>query len=257
MKRLCVRRLEGAHDRGEMRAGYRQFCAIARTLDLVGQRWTLLVVRELLLRGPLPAAGIARGLPDVPMNQLVERLALLESRGLVRRRGGKDARIRARGYEYELTEAGRELGDVLEALAAFGLSRLAGAGREPDDAVLPHVLMRQLELRYDRAAAGAAGFSARFELALTDPEQLWSVEAAADAPGRFALVARPDGLQARAGACLDADAVLTCSVETCTRLVARDPDSRVEIEVAGAEDLAATLLDLLGARAPAGTAVAA
>ena len=250
-----MRRLEGAHDRGEMRAGYRQFCAIARTLDLVGQRWTLLVVRELLLRGPLPAAGIARGLPDVPMNQLVERLALLESRGLVWRRGG--ARIRARGYEYELTEAGRELGDVLEALAGFGLSRLAGAGREPGDAVLPHVLMRQLELRYDRAAAGAAGFSARFELALTDPEQLWSVEPAADAPGRFALVARPDGLQARAGACLDADAVLTCSVETCTRLVARDPDARVEIEVAGAEDLAATLLDLLGARAPAGRAVAA
>ena len=250
-----MRRLEGAHDRGEMRAGYRQFCAIARTLDLVGQRWTLLVVRELLLRGPLPAAGIARGLPDVPMNQLVERLALLESRGLVRRAGG--TRIRARGYEYELTEAGRELGDVLEALAGFGLSRLAGAGREPGDAVLPHVLMRQLELRYDRAAAGAAGFSARFELALTDPEQLWSVEPAADAPGRFALVARPDGLQARAGACLDADAVLTCSVETCTRLVARDPDARVEIEVAGAEDLAATLLDLLGARAPAGRAVAA
>ena len=135
--------------------------------------------------------------------------------------------------------------------------RLRAESREPGDAVLPHVLMRQLELRYDRAAAGAAGFSARFELALTDPEQLWSVEPAADAPGRFALVARPDGLQARAGACLDADAVLTCSVETCTRLVARDPGSRVEIEVAGAEDLAATLLDLLGARAPAGRAVAA
>ena len=257
-----MRRLEGAHDRGEMRAGYRQFCAIARTLDLVGQRWTLLVVRELLLRGPLPAAAIARGLPDVPMNQLVERLALLESRELVRRRGsddgrGDDGRIRARGYEYELTEAGRELGDVLEALAGFGLSRLAGAGREPGDAVLPHVLMRQLELRYDRAAAGAAGFSARFELALTDPEQLWSVEPAADAPGRFALVARPDGLQARAGACLDADAVLTCSVEVCTRLVAGDPAARAEIEVAGAEDAAATLLDLLGAPAPAGTAVAA
>src|SRR2546421_12114508 len=98
-----------------MRAGYRQFCAIARTLDLVGQRWTLLVVRELLLRGPLPAAGIARGLPDVPMNQLVERLALLESRGLVVGRRGGD-RIRARGDEYELTEAGRELGGGVEAL---------------------------------------------------------------------------------------------------------------------------------------------
>ena len=42
-----------------MRPGYRQFCAIARALDLLGQRWTLLIVRELALRGPLTAAAIA------------------------------------------------------------------------------------------------------------------------------------------------------------------------------------------------------
>jgi DNA-binding HxlR family transcriptional regulator len=71
-----------------MRPGYRQFCAIARALDLVGQRWTLLIVRELALRGPLSAAAIARGLPDVPMNQLYERLTLLEARGVVAAGGG-------------------------------------------------------------------------------------------------------------------------------------------------------------------------
>ncbi|MDQ6914710.1 MAG: winged helix-turn-helix transcriptional regulator [Actinomycetota bacterium] len=240
-----------------MRGEYRQFCAIARTLDLVGQRWTLLVVRELLLRGPLPAAAIARGLPDVPMNQLVERLALLEARGLVgvAASGRDDGEGHARAYE--LTEAGRELGDVLEALGRFGLARLAGSGREPGDAVLPHLLMRQLELRYAGAAAGGAGLSGRFELTLTDPEELWSVEPGRKAPERFALVARPGGLATRPGACLDADAELRCTVDTCTRLIARDSEAIVDVEVTGDRALAEGLLSLLGAPVSDGAAVAA
>jgi DNA-binding HxlR family transcriptional regulator len=237
-----------------MRGEYRQFCAIARTLDLVGQRWTLLVVRELLLRGPLPAAAIARGLPDVPMNQLVDRLALLEARGLVTVAGdGEWAHARA----YEMTEAGRELGGVLEALGRFGLARLAGSGRAEGDAVLPHLLMRQLELRYEVAAAGELGLSGRFELVLDDPEELWSVEPGRDAPERFALVARPEGLVTRPGACLDSDAELRCTVDTCTRLVAGDSEAVVEVEVTGARTLAESLLSLLAAPAPDGAAVAA
>jgi DNA-binding HxlR family transcriptional regulator len=235
-----------------MRGEYRQFCAIARTLDLVGQRWTLLVVRELLLRGALPAAAIARGLPDVPMNQLVDRLALLEARGLVVAGDGAHAR------GYELTDAGRELGGVLEALGRFGLARLAGSGQAQGDAVLPHVLMRQLELRYEVATAAAgAGLSGRFELVLCDPEELWSVEPGREAPERFALVARPEGLVTRAGASLDADAELRCSVHTCTRLVASDPEAVVEVEVTGDRALASGLLSLLAAPARDGAAVAA
>jgi DNA-binding HxlR family transcriptional regulator len=222
-----------------MRLGYRQFCAIARTLDLVGQRWTLLVVRELLLRGPLTAAAIARGLPDVPMNQLVERLALLEARGLVRT---ADSGERA----YELTGAGRELEEVLGALSRFGLERLAEAPRE-EEAVLPHVLMRQLELRYDAARAAAVGFRGRFELVLDDPEQLWSVEPGRAAPERWALVARPDGLTARAGSCLDPDAVLSATVAACAGLVAGDPDAGLAIDVAGDRDRVGALFALLGA----------
>lgn len=225
-----------------MRGDYRQFCAIARTLDLVGQRWTLLVVRELLLRGPLPVAGIARGLPDVPMNQLVERLGLLEARGLVAVAPEAGGSGRSPARVYELTEAGRELGDVLEALGRFGLARLAGAGRAPGDAILPHVLARQLELRYAVAGGGLEG---RFELALLDPEQLWSVEPGRSAPERFALLARPDELAVRPGACLHPDASLRCTVETCTRLVAGDSEAGVEVEVAGDRDRAAALLALL------------
>jgi DNA-binding HxlR family transcriptional regulator len=239
-----------------MRGEYRQFCAIARTLDLVGQRWTLLVVRELLLRGPLAAAAIARGLPDVPMNQLVDRLALLEARGLVAVAGDggeRDGRARA----YELTEAGRELGGVLEALGRFGLARLAGPGRADGEAVLPHLLMRQLELRYDVAAAGERGVSGRFELVLDDPEELWSVEPGREAPERFSLLALPEGLATRAGACLEPDAELLCSVDTCTRLIAGDPEAVVEVEIRGDRDLAESLLSLLAAPARDGAAVAA
>jgi DNA-binding HxlR family transcriptional regulator len=237
-----------------LRLDYRQFCAIARTLDLVGQRWTLLVVRELTLRGPLTAAGIARGLPDVPMNQLVERLAMLEARELVRAQDAAPAGSPTR--EYELTETGADLGSVLEALARFGLEHLVGEGAEPSDAVLPHVLMRQVELRFDREEAARREFAGRFELSLVDPQTLWSVEPGADAPDRWALIAKDGELRIRAGACLDPDASLQLSVDACTRLVAGCSNAALEVEVAGDRTLADGLLDLLGAPA-AKTAAAA
>src|SRR2546421_5556267 len=111
---MCTRPWTGG--RGEMRTSYHQFCAVARTLDAIGSRWALLIVRELVLRGPLTAAAVGRGLPDVPPNQLAERLGELEALGLVRRAlepGG--------ARRYELTERGRRLGPVLDALAEFGL----------------------------------------------------------------------------------------------------------------------------------------
>jgi DNA-binding HxlR family transcriptional regulator len=234
-----------------MRPGYRQYCAIARALDLLGQRWTLLIVRELALRGPLSAAAIARGLPDVPMNQLSERLALLEARGIVAARQGE-----ASSRVYEMTEAGNELEDVLGALARFGLGRL-GEDAEPGDTVLPHVLMCQLELRFDTQRASAGRFAGRFELELADPDALWSVEPGAPAPARWALLAGPAGLRVRAGACLDPDASLRASVDVCVRLVAGDPQAALEIEAEGDEALVLGLLDLLGAQAPAQARTAA
>ena len=233
-----------------MRPGYRQFCAIARALDLLGQRWTLLIVRELALRGPLNAAAIARGLPDVPMSQLYERLALLEARGIVAAREDTDS-----SRVYEMAEAGHELGDVLGALARFGLGRL-GEDAEPGDAVLAHVLMAQLELRFDAARATAEGFAGRFELELADPHELWSVEPGIPAPSRWALLAGPDGLRARAGACLDADASLRASVDAWVRLVAGESQAALEIEVEGDEALALDFLELLDAPASAQAAAA-
>ena len=210
-----------------MKGEYRQFCAIARTLDLVGRRWSLLAVRELALRGPLTAGAMARGLPEVPVSQLVQRLAELEAAGVVA--SGADG-------AYALTELGAGLEPVLEALARFGLGRLGDA--HPGDAVLPHVLMRQLELRLE-----GTDLAGRFELRLEDPESLWSVEAGAPAPDRLALVARPDGVTARAGACLEPDATLRLTVADCCALVAgrRPPGTSIEGDAALAEALLSSL----------------
>ena len=231
-----------------MQTEYHQFCAVARTLDLVGSRWTLLIVRELLLRGPLTGAAIARGLPDIPPNQLAERLADLEAAGLVRRRTEP-----GRSRRYEATDRGRSLEPVIDALAGFGLEHLAGEP-EPDEALLPHVLMRQLELRYDIERAEAGGFRGRFELEVTDPETLWSLEAGAPAPRRWAVLAEPDGLTIRPGACLDADARLRMTAAEWGRLVAGRQPTPDALHVTGAADRARALLDLL---APAGSVAAA
>lgn len=99
---------------------YDQFCALATALDAVGDRWTLLIVRE-LLPGAKRYRELQAGLPGVPTNLLAERLRTLETEGLVARIDG-DSDGRARWYQ--LTHAGAGLGDVLVALTRFGLERL-------------------------------------------------------------------------------------------------------------------------------------
>jgi DNA-binding HxlR family transcriptional regulator len=233
-----------------MRGDYHQFCAAARTLDAVGSRWSLLIVRELLLRGALPAAAIGRGLPDVPPNQLAERLGELEALDLVHQ-ALEPGRVR----RYELTERGRRLGPVLDALAAFGLAEL-NQERGPDEALLPHVLMRQLELRYAAGAADGRGVTGRFELEIDDPEQLWSLEPGEAAPRRWALEARGEELHTRAGACLDANARLRMSAAACAGLVSGRRPETMYVEITGDAERARALLDAL-ASADAVTAAAA
>ena len=95
---------------------YRDLCGIARALDVVGERWALLVVRELMF-GPKRFADLHRGLPGLSQNVLTQRLRDLEdSQVLVRRR----ALPPAAGLIYELTDHGRELEPVLLALGRWG-----------------------------------------------------------------------------------------------------------------------------------------
>lgn len=97
---------------------YDQYCSIARALDLVGDRWTLLLIRELLLRGPSRYTDLRNGLPGVAANLLAARLKELEEAGLVTR---QDAPPPVATALYELTEDGRALEPVLKSLAWWGL----------------------------------------------------------------------------------------------------------------------------------------
>ncbi|MGW3952623.1 winged helix-turn-helix transcriptional regulator [Streptomyces sp. NPDC004752] len=114
------------------RRSYDQYCSAARALDLVGDRWTLLIVRE-LLAGPRRYTDLHADLPGVSTDVLASRLKDMERDGLTTRR-----RLPPPGaaYVYELTERGRELLPVLTALGAWGQSELGE--RRPTDAVRAH-----------------------------------------------------------------------------------------------------------------------
>ena len=96
---------------------YGQACAIARALDVVGERWSLLLVRELTL-GPRRYRDLATGLPGIPSNVLAARLKDLQAAGVVTRRAlpaPTDVTV------YELTDAGRALQPALKELLDWGL----------------------------------------------------------------------------------------------------------------------------------------
>ena len=107
---------------------YDQYCPTARALDVVGERWTLLIVRDLLM-GPRRYTDLRAGLPGIATDILTARLRTLEEAGFVRRR---ELRRPAPASVYELTERGRGLGAVVLALGQVGLAELGGPRRGED-----------------------------------------------------------------------------------------------------------------------------
>lgn len=99
---------------------YNQYCAIAHALDLVGERWTLLVVRN-LLAGPKRFSDLMKGLPGISTNILTDRLKSLEENVLITTRYLPPP---AASTVYELTESGRALAGALGALAQWGAQTL-------------------------------------------------------------------------------------------------------------------------------------
>jgi DNA-binding HxlR family transcriptional regulator len=98
-----------------MAAGYGQFCPVAQALEVVGERWTLLVVRELLC-GSCRFGEILNGVPLMSRSLLAQRLKALEEANIVERK----ARPGSSGHEYHLTAAGRELQPIVAALGTWG-----------------------------------------------------------------------------------------------------------------------------------------
>ena len=92
-------------------------CPVARTLDLVGERWTLLLLRDLLLQGPRLFQEFQTSLPGVAPNTLSARLKAMEDNGLVRRVLYNERPPR---LEYVLTDKGKSLGPVVKAMREWG-----------------------------------------------------------------------------------------------------------------------------------------
>lgn len=99
---------------------YQQYCALARTLDVAGDRWTLLIVRE-LAPGPRRFTDLLDGLPGVSRNLLTDRLRALEGAGIIAR---QELPPPAARQVYELTDDGRDLAVALAPLIAWGARRL-------------------------------------------------------------------------------------------------------------------------------------
>jgi DNA-binding HxlR family transcriptional regulator len=97
---------------------YGQYCAVARALDLIGDRWTLLVVRELLVRGPCRYTDLRNGLPGIATNLLSDRLRDLDDAGIVSR---EEAPPPVATTLFKLTPRGEELAPVLRELLRWGM----------------------------------------------------------------------------------------------------------------------------------------
>ncbi|MGW9112017.1 winged helix-turn-helix transcriptional regulator [Microbacterium sp. NPDC055683] len=120
--------------------GYGQYCGVATAVELIGERWALLIVRDLLV-GPRRYTDLKAGLPRIPTNILSIRLKDLQAGGVVRR-----VPIARCGLVYELTPYGRELEPIVIALGRWGFARM-GDPRE-GDVVTPDSLTMALRTAF-------------------------------------------------------------------------------------------------------------
>jgi DNA-binding HxlR family transcriptional regulator len=137
---------------------YGQFCGVTRALEIVGERWALLIIRDLLV-SPKRFTDLRHGLPRIPTNILSTRLKELEEAGVVRRR----VLPRPSGaVVYELTEYGQELDEIVMALGRWGARRLGEPG--PEDIITEDSMVMAMRSTFHPEAA--VGRNARYQLNL-------------------------------------------------------------------------------------------
>jgi DNA-binding HxlR family transcriptional regulator len=105
----------------------RSTCPLAAGLDIFGDKWTLLVVRDMLLHDRHRYNQLLAADEGIPTNILAERLKRLESRGIVRK---QIYQRHPQRFEYHLTDKGRELEPVVRAIIAWGLKHVPGTGKD-------------------------------------------------------------------------------------------------------------------------------
>ena len=206
---------------------YAQRCPAAIALDVIGERWTLLIVRELLL-GPKRFTDLADGLPGIGTNILTNRLAGLQEQGVVEKRTLPRPTPVA---VYELTDAGRALAPVLSELRRWG----ARFGPEPrrGDAVQPAWIVQSAASRDPRLGPGRI-----CELRVGDDS--------------FSLTGTDDGVDVSAGTMAEPEAVVTIDPRLFLRLASGRvdaADAAGQIEVEGDGRLASEVVAMLAGSA--------
>ena len=120
---------------------YDEYCSIAKALDVIGDRWTLLIVRELALRGACRYTDLRNGLPAIASNLLAARLRELERAGVIER---EDAPPPIATTLFHLTPRGEQLRPLLDDLTRWGLPLMTE--QKPADVVRSHWLASALDL---------------------------------------------------------------------------------------------------------------
>ena len=218
---------------------YNDACAAAHALDLIGERWALLVVRELLL-GPKRFTDLRAGLPNTSPNVLAQRLRELERAGVVRRRKLPPP---AASHVYELTDWGEELEPVITQLGRWG----ARSPLRPHDAGLSvDSLILSFRTMFDRRAA--EGLRASYELRLGED--------------RFRVVVDDGRLEVVRGVAERLDTVIETDPATLAALVYEGRDLAEalhsgEVKIEGDESAVTRFLGLFPLPEPAATAVGA
>lgn len=149
-------------------AEYHQYCPVARATEILADRWTPLIVRE-LLAGSRHFNEIQRGRPGISRSLLVSRLHHLEDSGVVERHAG----TRPNTTEYLLTEAGRDLKHVIEPLGAWGV-RWAFGEPKPEE-LDPALLLWKIHQRIDRHQLPSVRTVVQFDLTGQKARRLWLV----------------------------------------------------------------------------------
>ena len=138
-----------------MGASYHQFCPVAKAMELLDERWTLLIVRE-LVAGSQRFNELRRGVPRISPTLLSKRLGQLVRAGVIDRREDGDE------VRYMLTQAGRDLRPVVEALGAWGTRWIGEIGEQDLD---PKLLLWDMHRNVDHDAVPAGRTVIRFQFA--------------------------------------------------------------------------------------------
>ena len=205
---------------------YGQFCPVARSLDVIGDRWTLLIVRDLLL-GTRRFKDLQASLVGIAPNLLSDRLRRLEEAGLVIRTFFKQLPPRV---EYRLTDKGKSLDSVVKSLARFGMLNLMSPPTRRD-VIAPETIFQAMPTVF--VSSQAKGVDAVYEIKLKGPRGgTWFVHIA------------PDGCTVGSGASTEPDVVIETDVRTWVKLAVgamepSDAESAGKLTASGDAKLAA------------------